>query len=118
MFLHVITHNLKFRVIRGIYIRSTETISRHFSTVLNGILSLAGDYIKIPESTNEIGADDKWKWFRVSNIIFIYFFHVSTIGRITNVWNFLPTLLISLSGLFMSVRRNFRSSYSSHTCAG
>lgn len=42
--------------------------------VLNEILSLAGDYIKIPESTNEIGANDKWKWFTVSNIIFYLLF--------------------------------------------
>lgn len=40
MFLHVLVHNLKFHVIKGIYIRSTETISRHSAMVLNGILRL------------------------------------------------------------------------------
>lgn len=74
MFLYVIAYNLKSRVIRGIYIRSTETISMHFSIVLNRIVSLAGDYIKIPELTKEIGADDKWKWFTVSNMIFYLLF--------------------------------------------
>lgn len=53
MFLHVIAHNLNFCVINGIYIPSTETISRHFSIVLNGIPSLADDYIKVLESKTE-----------------------------------------------------------------
>lgn len=64
MFLHVIAHNLKFRVIKVIYIRSTETISRHFSMLLNGILRLADDYIKVPDSTTDVGTEDKWRWFK------------------------------------------------------
>lgn len=43
MFLHVLAHNLKFHVIKGIYIQSTKTISRHFFMTLNGILRLADD---------------------------------------------------------------------------
>lgn len=38
--------------------------------VLNGILRLADDYIKIPGPTKEVGTYDKWKWFEVSNISF------------------------------------------------
>lgn len=30
MFLYVIAHNLKFHVIKGIYIQLIETISKHF----------------------------------------------------------------------------------------
>lgn len=81
MFLHVIAHNLKFRVIKVIYIRSTETISRHFSMLLNGILRLADDYIKVPDSTTDVGTEDKWRWFKVSNISSNLVGYVEKLGR-------------------------------------
>jgi hypothetical protein len=39
MFLLVVGHGLKMRLLRGTYKRSLETISRHFSDVLTAILS-------------------------------------------------------------------------------
>lgn len=65
MFLHVLAHNMKFRIIKGVYIRSTETISRHFGMVLNAVLKLTNEYIKAPDTTLEM-EDDKWKCFKVS----------------------------------------------------
>ena len=38
MFLQVVGHGLKMRMLGGTHCRSTETISRHFSTVLSAIL--------------------------------------------------------------------------------
>jgi hypothetical protein len=40
MFLQVVGHGIKMRMLGGTYQRSLETISRHFSIVLSAILSL------------------------------------------------------------------------------
>ena len=44
MFLLVLGHGLKMRLLCGTYKRSLETISRHFSSVLIAILSLSGEF--------------------------------------------------------------------------
>ena len=63
MFLLVVGHGIKMRVLRGTYKRSLETISRHFSNVLTAILSLTGEFIKLPDPSIEPLDDYKWKWF-------------------------------------------------------
>ena len=63
MFLQVVGHGLKMRMLGGTYCRSTETISRHFSTVLSAILSLHGEFIKLPDPSINPPDDYKWKWF-------------------------------------------------------
>jgi hypothetical protein len=50
MFLLVVGHGLKMRLLRGQYKRSLWTISTHFSGVLKAILSLHGEFIKLPDS--------------------------------------------------------------------
>ena len=63
MFLLVVGHGLKMRLLRGTYKHSLETISRHFSNVLSAILSLSGEFIKLPDPSNQPPDDYKWKWF-------------------------------------------------------
>jgi hypothetical protein len=63
MFLQVVGHGIKMRMLGGTYQRSLETISRNFSTVLSATLSLSGDFIKLPDPTVEPPNDYKWKWF-------------------------------------------------------
>ena len=69
MFLQVVGHGLKMRMLGGTYQRSLETISRHLSTVLSAIMSLTGEFIKLPEhgtysnrhqdiNTNMLGVGD------------------------------------------------------------
>lgn len=40
---HVLAHNLKYRVIKGFYISSTETFSRQFGMVLTTVLKLTNE---------------------------------------------------------------------------
>ena len=61
MFLQVVGHATKMRMIG--YERSLETTSRHFGNVLTAILSLTGEFIKLPEPTATPPDDYKWKWF-------------------------------------------------------
>jgi hypothetical protein len=63
MFLQAVGHGIKMRILGGTYQRSLETISRHFSTVLSAILSLSGDFIKLPDPSVNPPDDYKWKWF-------------------------------------------------------
>ena len=63
MFLLVVGHGLKMRLLRGDYKRSLETISRHFSNVLTAILSLSEEFIKLPKPFVQPPDDYKWKWF-------------------------------------------------------
>ncbi|CAL5067541.1 unnamed protein product [Urochloa decumbens] len=63
MFLLVLGHGLKMRLLRGDYKRSLETISRNFSDVLTTILSLSLEFIKLPDPSVQPPDDYKWKWF-------------------------------------------------------
>uniref|UniRef100_A0A453GBV2 DUF8040 domain-containing protein n=1 Tax=Aegilops tauschii subsp. strangulata TaxID=200361 RepID=A0A453GBV2_AEGTS len=63
MFLLVVGHGLKMRLLRGTYKRSLGTISTHFSAVLRAILSMHGEFIKLPDANVQPPDDYKWKWF-------------------------------------------------------
>ena len=49
MFLHIIAHRMKNRVLKFRFIRSGETVSRHFNAVLNAIIRLQGQLLKKPK---------------------------------------------------------------------
>ncbi|KAL2327026.1 hypothetical protein Fmac_020453 [Flemingia macrophylla] len=62
MFLHMLAHNLKYRVVHFSYCRSKETISRQFNNVLKTVMKVSKDYLKLHaylEDPNE----NKWRWF-------------------------------------------------------
>ncbi|KAK8913628.1 hypothetical protein KSP39_PZI023660 [Platanthera zijinensis] len=59
LFLHVLAHNTKFRVLGGTYIRSIDTISRHFNLVLRAILKMTSTYIKRPATSQA----HRWGYF-------------------------------------------------------
>ncbi|XP_073365423.1 uncharacterized protein [Aegilops tauschii subsp. strangulata] len=63
MFLLVVGHGLKMRLLRGTYKQSLGTISTHFSAVLSAILSMHGEFIKLPDANVQPPDDYKWKWF-------------------------------------------------------
>ena len=48
MFLHVVGHNQRFRVIHQSWRRSVETVSRYFKEVLYAVGELRNDMIKAP----------------------------------------------------------------------
>ncbi|KAG8486322.1 hypothetical protein CXB51_019667 [Gossypium anomalum] len=51
IFLHIIGHNVRFRVIGSRYYRSTETIHRYFRVVLRAILKLYKVVIRLPDES-------------------------------------------------------------------
>ncbi|MFQ6667889.1 hypothetical protein Gotur_033755 [Gossypium turneri] len=65
MFLHIIAHHLKNRVIKHHFNRSGETVSRSFHNVLNLIICLQDVLFKKAESITTNSTDPRWKWFKV-----------------------------------------------------
>ena len=65
MFLHILAHNSKYRVIRFTYYRSKKTISRQFNSVLRAIRKISKDYLKYHPCLLSSFDKDKWKWFAV-----------------------------------------------------
>jgi hypothetical protein len=62
MFFLVVGHGLKMRLLRGQYKMSLLTISTNFSNVLKAIISLHGEFVKLPDPSVEPPNDYKWKW--------------------------------------------------------
>ncbi|KAA0035412.1 putative nuclease HARBI1 [Cucumis melo var. makuwa] len=63
MFLHILAHDVKNRVIQREFMRSGETISRHFHMVLLAIIRLHDELLKklYPVANDYI--DQRWRWF-------------------------------------------------------
>ncbi|KAK4278788.1 hypothetical protein QN277_016587 [Acacia crassicarpa] len=64
MFLHILAHHVKNRVIQFEFGRSGETISRYFKLVLNATIRLQSLLLKKPEAILEDSNDHRWKWFK------------------------------------------------------
>ncbi|XP_052477118.1 uncharacterized protein LOC105798422 [Gossypium raimondii] len=64
MFLHIIFHHLKNRVIKHHFRRSGGTVSRAFHSVLNAVIRLKDVLFKKPEPITADSSDTRWKWFK------------------------------------------------------
>ncbi|KAL5543024.1 hypothetical protein UlMin_010734 [Ulmus minor] len=64
IFLHILAHHVKMRTIRNRFKCSSETISRYFNSVLNGVLRLQGSLLSVPSLVLESCDDERWKWFK------------------------------------------------------
>ena len=66
MFLHIVAHNLEYRVVHLDYYRSKETISSQFNNVLRDVMKVSEDYLKFHTYNLEGLEAIKWSWFEVS----------------------------------------------------
>ena len=66
MFLHIVAHNLEYRVVHLDYYRSKETISSQFNNVLRDVMKVSEDYLKFHTYNLEGLEPIKWSWFEVS----------------------------------------------------
>ncbi|KAL5180851.1 hypothetical protein HKD37_01G001904 [Glycine soja] len=65
MFLHILAHKLKYRVVQFSYCRSKETISRKFNDVLRAVMKVSKDYLNFQSYTLEGAKANKWRWFEI-----------------------------------------------------
>ncbi|KAF7812029.1 protein ALP1-like [Senna tora] len=64
IFLHILSHHVKKRVIQFRFGRSGETVSRYFHTVLKAMIPLMPQLFKKPEPVADDSTDERWKWFK------------------------------------------------------
>ena len=64
IFLHILAHNVKNRVVISRFRRSGETISRHFGRVCNATIRLHTRLLKKPEPVPDNSTNQRWKWFK------------------------------------------------------
>ncbi|XP_071681742.1 protein ALP1-like [Lolium perenne] len=63
MFIIVVGHNQRFRVIHSIFRRSTETISRYFQQVVYAVGKLRGEMIKLASTNTPPKIKNNYRWF-------------------------------------------------------
>ncbi|XP_026419625.1 uncharacterized protein LOC113315577 [Papaver somniferum] len=64
IFLYVIAHHHKNRVVGFQFKRSGDTISRHVNTVLKGVIRLQGELLKEPVAVSTSSVDQRWNCFK------------------------------------------------------
>jgi hypothetical protein len=69
MFLHVVGHNQRFRVIHQSWRRSAETVSRYFKEVLYAIGELRDDMIKAPTGETPLKIRNSPRWYPYFKVI-------------------------------------------------
>ncbi|MFQ6634764.1 hypothetical protein Gotur_011017 [Gossypium turneri] len=65
MFLHIISHHLKNRVIKHHFNRFGETITRSFHNVLNTVIRLQDVLFKKADPITTNSTEPRWKWLKV-----------------------------------------------------
>ena len=65
LFLHILDHDMKNRVIQFNFGRSGETVSRYFNMVLMAMMRLTEELYEKSEPIPANSTDLRWKWFEV-----------------------------------------------------
>jgi hypothetical protein len=73
MFLHVVGHNQRFRVLKFTFRRSTETISRYFHEVLSAIGELRTEMITPPSTSVHPKIHVSRRWYPYLKVLSIPF---------------------------------------------
>ena len=68
MFLSILSHHKKTRVVGHDFMRSSETASIYTHMVLRGVLTLHELLLVKPEPVDDECTDPRWKWFKVCAI--------------------------------------------------
>ncbi|KAK6152272.1 hypothetical protein DH2020_014907 [Rehmannia glutinosa] len=64
IFLSILAHHKKTRVVKFDFKRSSYTISTHFNLVLQALLRLHSLLLVTPQPVSDESTDDRWKWFK------------------------------------------------------
>ncbi|XP_050230424.1 protein ALP1-like [Mercurialis annua] len=64
IFLYVLSHHQKNRTMCTYFIRSGESVSRHFNRCLKAVLKLHDELLKKPTPITDDCTDDRWKCFK------------------------------------------------------
>ncbi|KAL0438707.1 UNVERIFIED_CONTAM: hypothetical protein Slati_2353700 [Sesamum latifolium] len=64
IFLSILAHHTKNRVVKYNFKRSGRTISKHFHAVLNAVLKLHPVLLATPQPVTEDNTCSRWRWFK------------------------------------------------------
>ncbi|KAG8364693.1 hypothetical protein BUALT_Bualt18G0025000 [Buddleja alternifolia] len=64
MFLLVLSHHTKNRIVKQHFVRSRYTVSVIFHQVLNALLRIHTCFLSTPKPIEENCSSDRWKWFK------------------------------------------------------
>ncbi|XP_047940151.1 putative nuclease HARBI1 isoform X2 [Salvia hispanica] len=64
MFLCVLSHHKKSRIVGYDFMRSSQTVSRYIHTVLRGVLTLHSLFLVKPKPIDDQCLDRRWNWFK------------------------------------------------------
>ncbi|XP_047976643.1 uncharacterized protein LOC125218892 [Salvia hispanica] len=64
MFLCVLSHHKKLRVVCYDFMRSSQTVSRYVHIVFRGVLTLHNLFLVKPTAVGDDCTDRRWKWFK------------------------------------------------------
>jgi hypothetical protein len=74
MFLNVVCHKWRFRLIHNTFKRSIETISRYFKQAVFAVGELRGEMIKLPIGYTPPQIKSSYKWWPYFKVgLFLYF---------------------------------------------
>ena len=65
MFLCVLAHHKKSRIVGYNFMRSSQTVSKYIHIVLRGVLTLHSIFLAKPTPIDESCSDRRWQWFKV-----------------------------------------------------
>lgn len=65
LFLSILAHHKKNRVVKFDFLRSGYTVSRYVHRVLRAVIRLQASLLAIPEPITDDCTDNRWKWFKV-----------------------------------------------------
>ncbi|XP_047978542.1 uncharacterized protein LOC125220411 [Salvia hispanica] len=64
MFLGILAHHKKNRVVKFEFWRSGYTVSKYFHAVLKAVLKLHRTFLVVPDAVSEHCDDNRWNWFQ------------------------------------------------------
>lgn len=67
LFLSILAHHKKNRIVRFNFKRSGQTVSKHFHVVFNSVLRMHAILLVTPMSVDDDCTNARWKWFKVNN---------------------------------------------------
>jgi hypothetical protein len=72
MFLHIVGHNQRFRVIQHTFRRSLETVSRYFAQVLYAVGELRGELIRSNAETINPKIHGSRRWYPYFKVLYVF----------------------------------------------
>jgi hypothetical protein len=104
MFLHIVGHNQRYRVIHHTFRRSFETVSRYFHHVLHAVGELRAEMIRAPSGVTHPKILDSHRWYPYFKVLGLIHMSMDNATLYLPTWYTDPCMLCIVLGLYWSYR--------------